>query len=261
MIMKTATKLFSLVITGLLVSAAATRADDLAAASNPYASLVQRNVFGLVPIPDKPAVEPPPVEPPVKITLTGIMNIFGKFQAIFKTPGAAKPGLPAKEESYVLTEGERQDDIEVKKINDTAGVVTFDNHGVIQELPLEIAKNVPAPTAPVAGVPAPSGPTLTPAVPGAFGGGRFGRAMRATKNVTSSDDLQKAQQPALPQSADTKEVNANGVYQPAIPNAAEALSPEAQVILIEAQRQKYKDDNNPIANMLPPTPITPAEGK
>lgn len=129
----------------LLLSAAARAQDaDAAAATDvamaadkPYATIVARNMFGLLPIPP-PDTNPPvqPVEPPPKITLNGIMTIFGRDQALFKVATKPKPNQPAKEDTYVLAEGERQEDIEVKKIDHQANKVTFDNHGVMQEIDL-----------------------------------------------------------------------------------------------------------------------------
>jgi len=127
--------------------AANMRAQDAASIMDkPYVGIVARNMFGLLPIP------PPdtnssvaPVDPPPKITPTGIMTIFGREQALFKAAGKPKPGQPqAKEDAYVLAEGERQDDIEVVKINRLDGIITFNNHGIIQELPLIPAKDAGA---------------------------------------------------------------------------------------------------------------------
>src|SRR6267378_902744 len=92
--------------------------------ANPYQGIVDRNVFALKPPP------PPPPPPAVdntkptgpKIILTGITTILGK-RALMKAtlprqnePG--KPPEPAKEESFMLKEGERQGEIEVLEIND-----------------------------------------------------------------------------------------------------------------------------------------------
>src|ERR1700722_16422629 len=110
------------------------RADEVALPNNPYAPIVVRNIFDLNP-PQAPA---PAVDanPPPKITPNGIMSIFGQLQVLFKGAEPPKPGKPAEDQSYILTEGERQDDIEVTKIDQKASVVTFNNHGIVQELPL-----------------------------------------------------------------------------------------------------------------------------
>lgn len=241
----------------LLTLAMMSRAEDVAPAQNPYTALVSRNIFGLVPVP--PPAPPPeaPIDPPPKITVNGLMRLFGNtYQVLFKTPGKIKPGQPPKEESYVMGEGERNDDIEVKKIDPDSGMITFVNHGVVQECPLVAAQN----TGPVAapGTPGALGmpgggpvPTLGPGVPG---GGRFGRVPRPNKNVTSSGELG---QPALPElgggSPASANVNPNEVN-------AEHLSPEAQVIMIEKNRldtQQQVDQG--LLPPLPPTPLTPSD--
>ena len=49
----------------------------------------------------------------------------------------------------------------------------------------------------------------------------------------------------------------NPVSRPAVdPNAAEALTPEAQILILEAQRSKFIDEGNSAAAIIPPTPLT-----
>src|SRR5580704_12750845 len=99
-------------IVGALLLSAGARAQDTDTTDKPYASIVARNMFGLLPIPPPDTNPPaPPVDPPPKITLNGIMTIFGRDQALFKVASKPKAGQPAKDDSYVLAEGERQDDI------------------------------------------------------------------------------------------------------------------------------------------------------
>ena len=136
-----------LIAVTLLIPAGA-RAQDFAAADKPYASIVSRNMFGLLPIPPAvPVSAEPPRDPPPKITPNGTMTIFGKLQALFKVSVKGQAGQPPKDESYVLSEGERQDDIEVVKINQDDGIITFNNHGEIQPLPLVAASSTTTPAA------------------------------------------------------------------------------------------------------------------
>src|SRR5271168_44531 len=132
-------KLLGQIIVGVgaafLISAA--WADDLAMSGNPYDSIIARNMFSLVPMPtNNPADEKPP-DPPAKITPNGIMSLFGQLQVLFKVATPPKPGQPPQDLSYVMSEGDRQDGIAVNKIDEEAGVITFDNHGIIQQLPLK----------------------------------------------------------------------------------------------------------------------------
>ena len=76
------------------------------------------------------------------------MSIFGQLQVLFKVAGTAKPGQPAKDEFYILSEGQRQDEIEVIHIDEKASLVTFNNHGTVQEIPLA---NAPAVSTPMPG--------------------------------------------------------------------------------------------------------------
>lgn len=238
-------------LAALLTISLAASAQETASAENPYAALVNRNIFGLVPVPPPAPPEPPPIDPPPKITVNGFMRLFGNnFQVLFKTPGKVKPGQPPKEESYVMGEGERQDDIEVKKIDDKAGVVTFSNHGVIQELSLVVAQNTGA----VAGAPAPGVAGGAPIPPLAPGGGRFGRVPRQPGGGVATGGVAAQPQPG----SELGGGNPGGGN----PNAvnAENLSPEAQVIMIEKNRldtQAQVDAGT--LPPLPPTPLTPAD--
>ncbi len=139
-------------LAGGLALCAISRANSLPP-GNPYGSIVKRNVFGLNPV---PVVDPnvaPPGPPPPKITLTGITTIFGPAEALFKVAGVKREGKPPQDESYIFTEGESQDNVEVTAIDTVKNVVTFNNNGVVQQIPL---------TAGVASAgSAPAGPTFT----------------------------------------------------------------------------------------------------
>ena len=135
-------------LAGGLVLNAGARADDVVLPNNPYAPIVVRNVFGLNP-PQPVDPNATQADPPPKITPNGIMSIFGQLQVLFKVAGTAKPGQPAKDESYILSEGQRQDEIEVIQIDEKASLVTFNNHGTVQEIPLAKA-NAPAVNTPPA---------------------------------------------------------------------------------------------------------------
>lgn len=241
--------IFALAVMGWLLVAAPI--GQAASSENPYTPIVTRNVFGLVPIPVGPPPDTKPATPPPKITPNGIMTIFGKLQALFKVAGTAKPGQPAKEESYIMGVGERQDDIEVQKIDEKAAVITFNNHGTIQELPLV------AGTA-TGGEPAPAGqpglPIPRPGVPPAAGGspapigfgGRFGH-----NNAARNGNPGTGGAPRFGGAGGATGGNAD---------STEQLSPEAQVLMIEANRMATQDAvNKGFMPPLPPTPITPAD--
>jgi hypothetical protein len=233
-------------LAGGLALNAGLRAESVVLPNNPYAQIVARNVFDLNPPPKFDPSAAQKADPPPKITPNGIMDVFGHLQVLFKAPDSGKP---PKDNSYILSEGQRQDDIEVMKIDEKAGLVTFNNHGTVQELALA---STPASSAPAA--------TMRPNIPipnfhpngnngnrfggpGNFGGngGNFGRLNRGGGNggnnpngSTGGNYSAQSQQPTI--------------------------TPEQQVIMIEAQRMQYQNENNPIAKLLPITAMTPPDG-
>src|SRR6185436_14385621 len=85
--------------------------------TNPYASITDRNPFGLKdpPPPPAPQSDAPPPAPAAKVTLTGLISMFGEPRALFEIfdePG--KSGTPKKP---ILREGERMGGVEVLAIN------------------------------------------------------------------------------------------------------------------------------------------------
>jgi len=238
-------------LAGALAFTASLRADDVVLPGNPYAPVVARNIFGLNPA---PAVDPnaATVEPPVKITPNGIMSIFGQLQVLFKVAG--KPG--GKDAFYTLGEGQRQDDIEVTKINENKGIVTFNNHGIVQELPLTAA---PALNMPVA---VPGQPTMVPGIPTPFGGrggpggpggrggdnnfGGRGRNGGGGNNFNNSGDNNSNLR-----SVPTRGGSGN-TYQPA--QDLPQMSPEVQAAQIILNTEKMKAEGNPAAMIMPPVP-------
>jgi len=167
-----------LCLAGGLVLNTGVRAEVPSLPGNPYAPIVARNVFNITP--------PPPVdpnastEPPPKITPNGITSAYGRLQVLFKVAVPPKPGQPGKEQYYILSTGQAQDDIEVRKIDEKAGIVTFNNHGTIQELPLIVGTASGGSSEPASGGPSPgpgpNKPGFASAGGNANGGGftRFG---------------------------------------------------------------------------------------
>jgi hypothetical protein len=247
---------------GLMLSVGA-RADDGALPNNPYAPIVVRNIFALnPPQPVDPATQ---ADPPPKITLNGIMSIFGQLQVLFKvTPKAGQPG--AKEESYILSEGQRQDEIEIVHIDEKASLVTFNNHGTVQELPLVKANalvvNTPTPApgrpVPTPNLTAPNGEN-SGRIPVRFGARSAGGPGAARNRGTGNDSNSGLA------GGNNNSMGGGSAFNP-VPTGAghsgsqrnpNTLTAEEQAILIEAQREYYKSQNNPIADLLPPTKLTP----
>lgn len=260
--------------------AAAVAADTAASAATPptlpdvpYATIIARNMFGLVPIPkEDPDAGKPAPEPPPKITPTGIMTIFNKDQAIFKVANKPKPGQQPKDDSYVLAEGDMQDEITVVKINHVDGIITFNNHGTIQELPLVPVKDSGSgPGGGPGGGPGAGNRGAALARFGAmnpqFGGG--GMAPTQVRNPIAGGGIGNpnpqmgmgggtagnAANNGITYIGDTP-VNANRIYSPQADPSP--ITPEQQALLIETQRKIYEQQGNPISRILPPLPNGPA---
>jgi hypothetical protein len=231
------------------------RADDLAVSGNPYSTITERNVFALVPIPPPPppGSDLPPPDPPPKITVNGLMKLFGKPEALFKFTPKAPAGQPAKEVSLTMGEGERDQEVEVTKIDMVANVVSFINHGVAQDVPLSDMAKITTPAAttgggvpmPVAtsggGIPMPTGTAAGRTLPtGLVGRARGGNTATAPDAGTSI--------------APTGSIPSGSAAKTADPaSGADNLTPEERALLIEAQRSVWKQQGNPAAAILPPT--------
>jgi uncharacterized membrane protein YgcG len=112
---------------GILIVTGAARAAGPGAESNPYRVIFQRSAFGLVSPP--PAAEISANDFPPDIILNGIMVIFERKYALFKLPAD-------KGKSYLLGEGQSDGEIELLSVDDRAGVIKINNHGVIQTIAL-----------------------------------------------------------------------------------------------------------------------------
>ena len=229
-------------------------------ADNPYAPIAARNIFGLNP---PQAIASTAPAPPSKITLNGIMTIFGTAQALFYVDVPPRPPTPAKQKSYILSEGQRQDDIEVTHIDDKKNVVTFNNHGVVQEIPLVKAAPITTPTPVVMN---PGGPAMNagfaarggPGGPGGPGGvmpPRFGNNPGQIRNPgmnsrnVGQNNFGNAGAGAYP-----------GAGVPTAGQGQSRLSPEEQTVLIAAEKAQAKQNNDPTWKIFPPTELDEAAG-
>lgn len=220
-------------------------ADNRVSPNNPYEPIASRNIFGLNP--------PQPVDttapaPPSNITPNGIMTIFGTTQVLFKVAVPPRPPQPATEKSYILSEGQRQDDIEVTRIDEKAGIVTFNNHGVVQEIPLVKAPPITTPPTVVMNPGAPGGMNPGFAVRGAAPGGFGGPNGSGGGNVVRSGN-----NPGQNNNPGGNGGNSGGPARP-------QFSPEEQMILIAAQHAQAQQAGDPIAKIFPPTELDGAAG-
>ena len=122
----------------------------------PYSAIVTRNVFGLRPPPAPAGPEIKKADPP-KIILTGVTTITGVKRVLFKAQLPARPPEPAKEQSYIMREGDVEGQIQVLEIDEKAGAIKFNNYGteVVLTMDKDAAKlpNTPPAPTPAAGVP------------------------------------------------------------------------------------------------------------
>ncbi len=223
---------------------------------NPYAAIVARNIFGLVPPPPPPSPEETAEKNLPKITLTGIMSELDQSQALFKV--GAKPGVGNKEQFYTLSEGERQDDIEVVKIDPVKGVVTFDNHGFTQEIPLTEGQASGGPGATPASSPMMPPPLASRAGGGNNGGGGFTQfgASSGGPNVAANANGTPGFNGGADSNPDAAPANSlqSHIYQP----QPSTLTPEESVILLEANRAALMNNPHPpySPSLLPTSPLT-----
>ena len=122
-------------------------------------------------------------------------------------------------------------------IDKKAGIVTFNNHGVVQEIPLVKAPPISTPTPVVMN----SAFTAPGAAPGGFGGPGVGNSTRYGNN------------PGPNGSPGGNVGNSGGPPR-------QQISPEEQMILIAAQHAQAQQAGDPIAKIFPPTELDGAAG-
>ncbi len=237
---------FILALGFAVVLASTARAGSQSSTGNPYTTISERNVFALVPIPTNPPVtDSIPKDPPPKITPNGIISLFGKLEVLFKVAVKPTPGQPAKDESHVMGEGERENDIEVIRIDQAGEKITFRNHGELQELALAEAPKITTPAATVAGgIPIPAGASAGGLNPTAAS--RFGRPAGST--VTKGTAAASNATPTEPVAATTGD---RQIYNPAAdvkPPGTANLAPEDAVLV---NYMDAKSKNDPAAALFP----------
>lgn len=119
-------------LSGCLVSvgiaASAAQADN----ANPYSTIIDRNVFRLVPPPPPPKPEEKPVELP-KVMLSGFWTVGDSVKVLLAIPGKDAKTPPTY---LTLANGEGNNDLEVLDIRAGKGEVDIRNAGTPQTLTL-----------------------------------------------------------------------------------------------------------------------------
>jgi hypothetical protein len=123
-----------------------------------YSAIVRRNAFNLrEPEPPKPPPEPPPT---IKVNLTGITTLLSNKRVFLLIQEQGK-----QPESKMLSEGERDGQIEVLAINEIEGSVKIKIGDKESVLTFE-KDGIKPPTTPVSSPGAPGAPPGVPPVPG-----------------------------------------------------------------------------------------------
>ena len=218
------------------------------AAANPYAAIPGRNVFGLKP-PTPDAPPPPPPVAAVTIKLQGISTILDRRQVLLKVMTAARPPQLAHDDSYLMSEGQREGELEVLAIDAVAGTVRLKNQGETRVLTMKDDAEKPAvgaalpaatPHTPLPGVQIPPGaipgvnPAALPPVPGMVPRTIPTRSIRgaATDGAAVGTGLDSGPGVGLGTTA------TSGSALPTQPSAASQRSIEENVALYELNRAK-----------------------
>jgi len=231
---------------------------DTSEPNNPYASIVARNVFALNPPPSPDTTPQDSGPPPPKITLTGITTIFGPAEALYKVAGVVRDGKPPQDESYILTEGEGQDDVNVMRIDVKKGIVTFNNHGVTQDIPLQVGTASGGDSG--GGGPGPANPFMR----------RFGGGGPGSQNFNNLPPAMRARfmqrfgnnQNNFGPNGNNNNFNPVGTYNGSYnnysgnnnsQNSTPQLSADDNEALIAAQKAQLEQQGNSAAAIFPPT--------
>jgi len=235
-----------------------------------YQAIPERNVFGLRP----PTSDPLPTNPPAqlpKITLTGITTILGNKRALLMlAPPNLKPGDTNKEMSMILTEGERQGDVEVLQIDEKQWRVKVNNSGTVMTLTFEKDGPKLPPTQPAratapplplpVGIPVSTGATTSPYLPRARGGQRTmpNRTVPGLPNPSTGQSAASgASAPVGGIPTPTGLVASPPLTPTNASNPEQDLTPEEQAIVSELQRQA----NTTIPTFAPPASAAAPSGQ
>jgi hypothetical protein len=188
-----------------------------AALDRPYEAIAGKNVFHLHDAPE--LANPPPTNAPLpKVYLMGISTILGMKQAYFVVQLPPVPGKPAPADKYfTLSEGRKQEMLEVLAIDPKAKLVKINNSGAISTITFEANK--------IAFNTAPGGPP---------GGNAPNPGGGINLNVADPNNHQPAAH---------------------LTGRAPQLDAEQQVVLMELQREATKSQVT--AGQMPPLPPTP----
>lgn len=250
---------------------------------NPYGQIIERNPFGLKPLPPKEAEAPPPAPPPplAVVKVTGITSILSSKRVLLEiTPAPGKALLKP-----ILSEGERVETVEVLSINVEKNEVTIRNGSVVTNMALASATNSPSgpgpgPGSPLGGLATGGAPTQTSpgagSTPGGFGrggimvaggGGGGSSSGGASPNpavgtTAAAGDVSSSASGAAAVAEGLRQIpsrnmraglGSTGVGSIGAGGTGAPLSREEQAVMIEVNREL----NRSSPRRLPPLPPTP----
>jgi hypothetical protein len=222
---------------------------DSVQTDTPYGSIAVRNVFGLNPPPPPQQAPDPNAIPPPKITLTGITTIFGPAEALYKVAGYAKNGKQVPDQSYILTEGEEQDDVEVTAIDTQKDTVTFNNHGHEQVIPLANGVATGGDSGSSPSRPQFGGPMGRPNIRN-FNNLPESVRQRLQQRYGNMNDANQNNNNSTPSGQYNNNTTGNN---PSFTQNESTLSGDDQAALIAAQHAQLEQQGNPMAALFPPT--------
>jgi hypothetical protein len=193
-----------------------------------------------------------------KLTLNGITDILGRNLAILKALFPGKPGEPAKEQSYMLAEGQRDGEIEVLQVDQKAGSVKVNNSGTVMTLTFD--KDAPKSTTPAPQL-SPTGAPPPPAgypLPTTNAAGQRLLSMRNVRTPPAAGaplPLPNPTNAGAPLPTAAPPVVTNAPTQPQAPDRP--LTAEEQVVLRELEREAAKQ--NLLNNGTAPSPVSPVQ--
>jgi hypothetical protein len=244
-------------LTGALAVTAYGITNDRGAENRNYRVIVDRNPFGLKPLPPLPTNAPPPAPPKDEIFLTGMTSIGG-LRAYFmtKAPQGKQP------EFYSLRVDDEQNGLKVLAIDLTNKSVRVRNGGA-ESLMTFAANGVKPPVAPATPPPAVAG---VPQPPGAFGapgaatmpGGMAASGGAVTAPTTTAGGI-RAGTPGTTTSGRIRTIPSRNVRTPPSARAAVDVNQPMQppdpnagvqdVLIMELQKRTNPDI------VYPPTPV------
>lgn len=225
--------------------------------ANPYATIVDRNPFGLKPPPPPPP--PPettaPPAPMAKVTMTGLLSTFGEPRVLLEIIEDGGKGGAANAKKPILREGERMGPVEILSIDVVKNSVRIRNSGVETNITFPEIVTAKGPTAGGPGVPsAPppyAGAAFTPPAPLPQPGGNSGGG----GGVTLLGGATAASAPGVPSalgSPDGRSIPSRPLRTEQNYNNLPPMTKEQADLLIEANRLR----NNAMPNPPPPLPPT-----